>query len=160
MKNWKRPARKPSPINEELRAANEELQQRSDSLNQVNAFMESILTSIRGGVIVLDTDLMIQIWNGQSQEMWGLRQEEVQGRQFLTLDTGLPIEPLMQPVRTCLSGANSHFEIVLDAHNRRGQLLTCKVTVTPLLDASGVTCGVILLMEQQAPPKPEAGTEN
>ena len=144
-------------INEELRATNEELHQRSEALNQVNAFMESILASMRGGVIVLDTDLMIQIWNSQSQELWGLRSEEVRGRQFLTLDIGLPTESLMQPVRACLSGATPHFEIMLDAHNRRGRLITCKVTITPMLGPDSVVCGVILLMEQQSP---EAGAED
>ena len=136
-------------INEELRTSNEELQQRSDALNQVNAFMESILTSMRGGVIVLDMDLRIQIWNSQSQELWGLHAEEVQGQQFLTLDIGLPIEALMPPVRSCLSGASACQEIMLDAYNRRGKLISCKTTITPLLSPEKVTCGVILLMEQQ-----------
>ncbi len=138
-------------INEELRTTNEELQERSGALNLVNAFMESILTSMRGGVIVLDTDLMVQIWNSQSQELWGLRAEEVQGRQFLTLDIGLPVESLMQPVRACLSGASAHQEVTLDAYNRRGRLISCKVTFTPLLDPQSAICGVILLMEQQSP---------
>ena len=135
-------------INEELRTSNEELQQRSDALNQVNAFMESILTSMHGGVIILDMDLMVQIWNSQSQELWGLRAEEVQGRQFLTLDIGLPVEELMQPVRACLSGASAHQEVALNAYNRRGRLISCKTTVTPLLSPKSVVCGVILLMEQ------------
>jgi two-component system CheB/CheR fusion protein len=139
-------------INEELRATNEELQDRSEALNQVNAFMESILTSMRGGVIVLGPDLMVQIWNNQSQELWGLRAEEVQGRQFLTLDIGLPVESLVQPVRACLSGASTHHETVVEACNRRGKLISCKVTITPMLDPDEVICGVILLMEQQASP--------
>jgi two-component system CheB/CheR fusion protein len=139
-------------INEELRATNDELQQRSEALNQVNAFIESILASMHGGVIVLDPDLMIQIWNSQSQELWGLRPEEVQGRQFLTLDIGLPVETLMQPIRACLSGASTHHETVVEACNRRGKPISCKVTITPMLDPDGVICGVILLMEQQNSP--------
>ncbi len=142
-------------INEELRTTNEELQERSSALNQVNAFMESILTSLRGAVIVLDGDLMVQIWNSQSQELWGLRPEEVQGRQFLTLDIGLPVESLMQPVRACLSGAAASQKIIVEAYNRRGRLIVCQVTVTPMLDPQSVICGVILLMEQQSPSSAE-----
>ncbi len=138
-------------INEELRTSNEELMQRSEALNQVNAFMESILTSIRAGAVVLDPDLMVQIWNSQSQELWGLRADEVQGRQFLTLDIGLPVDKLMQPVRACLSGASASQEITLDAYNRRGRLISCKVTVTPLLNPKSAISGVILLMEQILP---------
>ena len=143
-------------INEELRTTNEELQDRSEALNRVNAFMESILTSLRGGVIVLDTNLLVQIWTSQSQELWGLRPEEVQGRQFVTLDIGLPVESLMPPVRACLSGTAPHHEMTVDACNRRGKWIACKVTITPLLDAESGICGVILLMEQQPP----AGSED
>jgi len=135
--------------NEELETTNEELQSINEELNQVNAFMASILTSIRGGVIVLDMDLMVQIWNSQSQEMWGLRAEEVRGRQFLTLDIGLPVDELMPPVRACLSGASTHQEVTLAACNRRGKLISCKTTITPLLSPESAICGVILLMEQQ-----------
>ena len=142
-------------INEELRTTNEELQERSSALNQVNAFMESILASLRGAVIVLDGDLMVQIWNSQSQELWGLRPEEVQGRQFLTLDIGLPVESLMQPVRACLSGAAASQKIIVEAYNRRGRLIVCQVTVTPMLDPQSVICGVILLLEQQSPSSAE-----
>ena len=138
-------------INEELRTVNTEFQQRSEELNQVNAFMESILTSLRGGVIVLDADLLIQIWNAQSQELWGLRPNEVQGKQFLTLDIGLPVAALMPAVRTCLSGESAHQEISLEARNRRGQTMTCEVAVTPLIGNDGGIRGVILLMKQQPP---------
>ena len=137
-------------INEELRTVNTELQQRSEELNQVNAFMESILTSLRGGVIVLDDDLRVQIWNSQSQELWGLNPAEVQSKPFLTLDIGLPVDALMPPGRACLSGAAAHQEVFLGARNRRGQVIACKVTITPLLGSDGVIRGVILLMEQQA----------
>ncbi|MGI4787670.1 MAG: CheR family methyltransferase [Janthinobacterium lividum] len=145
-------------INEELRTVNTELQQRSEELNQVNAFMESILTSLRGGVIVLDADLLIQIWNIQSQELWGLRPEEVQGKQFLSLDIGLPVVDLIHAVRACLTGGSTHQEIMLEARNRRGKTITCKVTITPLLGTKNAICGVILLMEQQqtSPLSPEA----
>ncbi len=144
-------------INEELRTANEELQERSLALNRVNAFMESILASLRGGVIVLDKGLMVQIWNSRSQELWGLRAEEVQGCQFLTLDIGLPVDALVQPVRACLSGASPYQEIIVEAHNRRGRTIVCKVTLTPMLDPQNAICGVIVLMEPQ--PLPGAGGE-
>ncbi len=143
-------------INEELRTSNEELQHRSEALNQVNAFMESILTSIRGGVIVLDLNLMVQIWNSQSQEFWGLRAEEVHENSFLTLDIGLPVEELIPPVRACLSGASTHQEVTLEVYNRRGKLISCKTTITPLLSPENAICGVILLIEQQFPSGDEA----
>ena len=137
-------------INEELRTTSEEVEHRSEELNQVNAFMESILASLRGGVIVLDADLRVQIWNSQSQELWGLSPDEVRGKPFLSLDIGLPVNKLLPSIHAGLSGASAHQEMVLDTRNRRGKMITCKVTITPLRGTEGDIRGVILLMEQQA----------
>jgi PAS domain-containing protein len=63
-----------------------DLRQRSDELNQVNGFFESILTSLRNGVVVLDRDLLVLVWNHQSEDLWGLRADEVRGKQCLNLD--------------------------------------------------------------------------
>jgi len=58
----------------------------------------------------------------------------------------------MLPVRACLSGTLTHQEIILEAYNRRGKLISCQTTITPLLSPESVVCGVILLMEQQPSP--------
>src|SRR2546423_1647774 len=90
--------------NEELQTMNEELRERSDELNQVNSFFESVLTSFRGGVAVLDADLRILVWNEHAVDLWGLRADEATGRNFLGLDIGLPVERLKAPIRDCISG--------------------------------------------------------
>jgi PAS domain-containing protein len=62
--------------NEELQATNEELRDHTDELNRVNAFMESILTSLQMGMIVLNNRLSVQLWNGGAGNLWGLKAEE------------------------------------------------------------------------------------
>ena len=135
--------------NEELETTNEELQVRSDALNQLNGFLESILTSLRGGVIVLDNDLHVQVWNTKSQDTWGLTSDEVQNKSLLTLDTGLPVEKLLPPVRACLTDQTSHWEGIVSAHNRRGKTFLCKVTAAPLLGIEKEIHGVLLVTEEQ-----------
>ena len=76
--------------NEELETINDELRDRTDELNELTAFMESILSSLRAGVAVLDLDLRVQAWNGYAANLWGLRSDEVQSMPFLNLDIGLP----------------------------------------------------------------------
>ena len=64
--------------NEELETMNEELQSTNDELaddqrgaaasargelDQANGFLETILTSLRAGVVVLDPELQVQVWN-------------------------------------------------------------------------------------------------
>lgn len=136
--------------NEELQTVNDELQRRSQELNQSNAFLECILKSLKGGVVVVDRDLHVQVWNYKAEDLWGLRTEEALEQNFLNLDIGLPVEQLRQPIRNRLSGspANSE-EVLLDAINRGGRNIQCRVTCTPLIGTQGQIQGVILLMEER-----------
>ncbi|WP_088893342.1 CheR family methyltransferase [Leptolyngbya ohadii] len=134
--------------NEELQTVNDELQRRSEELNQANAFLESILTSLRGGVVVVDRGLCVQIWNHRAEDLWGLRPEEALGQNFLNLDIGLPVEQLRQPIRNCLAGLAKNTIELLQAVNRRGKGIECRVTCTPLVDMQDEIQGVILLMEE------------
>jgi len=135
--------------NEELQTVNDELQRRSEELNQSNAFLQSILTSLKAGVVVVDRDLSVQIWNDKSEDLWGIRTDEALGQNFLNLDIGLPVEQLRLPIRTCLSGLpNDASESLLQAINRRGRSITCRITCTPLIGPHNEIQGVIMLMEE------------
>ncbi len=118
---------------------------RSGELNQVNAFLESILTSLRAAVIVLDRDLQVQIWNSRAQETWGLRADEVQGKFFQALDIGLPVKTLLAPFRACLLDRDCHQELTMEATNRRGRRIRCQIILTPLAGVENEVHGVIIL---------------
>jgi len=134
--------------NEELQTMNDELRQRGEDLNTSNAFLQAVLASLEGGVAVVDPELRVLAWNPQAEELWGLREEEVEGKHLLNLDIGLPLERLRPLLRSCLGGEAGNQ--VLDAVNRRGKTIRCQVTCTPLrADDTGVR-GAILLMEHSA----------
>ena len=133
--------------NEELQTINDELRLRSEELNSVNTFLDSIFTSLRGSVVVVNHEMQIQVWNDKAEDLWGLRAAEVQGKHFLNLDIGLPVEQLKQTIRNCLRGESKNLEIVLNANNRRGKAIQCKVTCTPLLSSAKEIRGVIMVME-------------
>ncbi|MBE9068394.1 PAS domain-containing protein [Leptolyngbya cf. ectocarpi LEGE 11479] len=132
--------------NEELQTINDELQLRTDEANQANAYLNSILASIKAGVAVLDRQFNILTWNQETEDFWGLRTEEVEGQSFWNLDIGLPVDQLRDAIRSCLNGEN-RVEVVLDTINRRGQSFSCRVTCTPLIGVDSERQGVILLME-------------
>ena len=128
---------------------NEELRVRSVELNDVNAFLETILTSMGISVMVLDRRLQVQIWNAHSRELWGLTAEEAEGHHVFELDIGLPVEALRAPLKACLSGKSEREELVLDAVNRRGKAFRCGVVCMPLSGPQAVS-GVIVMMEARA----------
>ncbi|MDF5723422.1 MAG: PAS domain-containing protein [Rhizonema sp. PD37] len=133
--------------NEELQTINEEVRLRSEDLNRVNSFLESILTSIRIGVIVLNPDYQIAIWNRKAEDLWGLRFDEVFLKNLMNLDIGLPLEPLRQPLRAVMTGESEQLQMMLNARNRRGKAIQCQVICTPLIRIEGEIQGIILLIE-------------
>lgn len=136
--------------NEELQTMNEELRDRTRELDRVNGFLKSILTSVDVGIVVVDRDFDILLWNERAEDLWGLRTDEVVGRSLLSLDIGLPVERLRAPVNAFLTqddGASG--EIVLDAVNRRGRSIAIHITETLRMDRDGDAQGVVLLMEEK-----------
>jgi two-component system CheB/CheR fusion protein len=88
------------------------------------------------------------VWSDKSEDLWGLRADEVIGATFLNLDIGLPVEQLSRPLRVCLAGETNLTDLTLDATNRRGKAIQCRVATTPLKTSRGEIRGVIMLMEE------------
>ena len=133
--------------NQELQAVNEELRGRTEELNQLNAFLRSILASLRGAVAVVDRDLHVQMWNDKAEDLWGMRFEEVEGRSFARLDIGLPTVRLVESIRAALAGSDPE-ELTVEATNRRGRPIRCRVTCTGLRGpGEGDVQGALILME-------------
>jgi two-component system, chemotaxis family, CheB/CheR fusion protein len=134
--------------NEELETINDELRSRTDDLNQVNSFLESILSSLKSAVIVLDSDMGVLVWSKQTEDLWGLRSDEVQGKHLLNLDIGLSLDKLHASIRNCLADReeeNSSLE--LEAVNRRGRSIRCRIDISALRDLSGDITGAIVLTD-------------
>jgi two-component system CheB/CheR fusion protein len=138
-------------MNEELHSANLELAstntsqtQLTDQMNSSNKFIEAILGSIDAAIIVLSSSFQIKIWNRTAEEMFGLRAQEVTDQNFFSLDIGLPVEKLKSPLREFVVSGKQTETLTLDAVNRRGRALVCRVRLSPL--AHGNT-GVILIID-------------
>jgi two-component system CheB/CheR fusion protein len=117
--------------NDELGSINEQLRERTGDLNAVNSYLQSILSSMDSSVIVVDAEMRVRLWNKQTEEMWGLRADEVAGKHLIALDIGLPVETLAQPMRRAIAD-NTTAEINVRARNRRGREIDCVVRVVPL----------------------------
>jgi two-component system CheB/CheR fusion protein len=140
--------------NEELETMNDELRHRALELNDLNAFLETILSKIGLAVAVIDREQRVQIWNGEARDLWGLRADEAEEQHLLSLDIGLPLEQLKPQLRASLGGEADRQEVILDATTRRGQGFQCRVTMLSLgadgrdgQDGHDGRPGVILMME-------------
>jgi two-component system, chemotaxis family, CheB/CheR fusion protein len=134
--------------NDELEAMNEEQRRHTEQLDRLTLFLEGVLGNLGVGVAVVDRENRIQLWNANSQDLWGLREEEAEGEDLLSLDIGLPLEELRGPLRGAMSVGAEKTDLVLDAVNRRGRALSCEVRVMPLFSASRGLFGAIVLMRE------------
>ena len=139
-------------MNDELHSTNEELRATTDEVGAVARFMHGVLGSFRAGVVVVDADLRVLVWNAAAEDLWGLRRDEVEGRQLLDLDMGLPVSalhPLVRQVTTGETGdgAGGHDTVELDAVDRRGRPVRVRVTVTAFSRAPGERSGAVVLMD-------------
>jgi two-component system CheB/CheR fusion protein len=133
--------------NEELERVNQELRQRGMDLSRTNVFLNSILRSVPLGIIVLDNNLLVELWNDVATDAWGLQQDDVQGKPFLELATGLPVEGLREPIMELLASGNRRAEIELPATNRRGQTIHVRVVCANMAAMGDQGRGVILLIQ-------------
>ncbi|MFL5384693.1 MAG: CheR family methyltransferase [Longimicrobiaceae bacterium] len=140
--------------NEELETINDELARRSAELNAVNAYVGSILTSVRVAVVVVDPDSTIRVWSRRAEDFWGLRADEAVGQPLQNLQIGLPVERLKAAVRACVDGRTDAEEVVVEAVNRLGRAMLCRVSVAPFRGGGSEVNGAVLVMEEQRDPAP------
>ena len=120
----------------------------SEAVNQLNAFLGSVLASLTSGAVVVNEDLNVLMWNERAYDLWGLSAEDVKGKSILNLDIGLPVAELRGAIRSVLAGESERKELTVDAVNRRGKKIRCKVSCTPLVTAAKKREGAIVMMEQ------------
>lgn len=144
-------------MNDELQVTNEALRERTAEITSLNTFMESILSSLGAAVVVVNRDLIVDVWSGQAEDLWGLRESEAVGRHLLNLDSGLPGDQLKNPIRAVLAGSPRE-ELTVEAINRRGRSIGLRITATPLLSGDRMA-GALLLLEPLEPSRRSAGDD-
>jgi len=142
-------------MNDELQSSNDELRERTTQIGDLNDFMRSILGSLEAGVVVVDQELKVQVWNQRMEELWGVRNDEAIGQFLLNLDIGLPIEDLRPTLRQVLTEDGSDQLVqpvqLVRAVNRRGRTIDVQVTISPLHSGTDTkTAGAIILMDSRA----------
>ncbi len=134
--------------NEELETANYELRVLTKEVDSSNLFLQSILASMRYAVVVLDKQNNILIWNKRCSDLFGLRSEECEGKNFLDLDIGLPVSELKEPIEKFLELEEKYKILSVQAHDRRGKEIRVEIRMAAL-SSGNKKSGILLLMDQE-----------
>ena len=133
--------------NEALETMNDDLRERTNETLQADSVLTAVLSGIQQGVAVVDTKLRVIVWSRRAADLWGLRNDEVEGRDLLNLDSGIPAQSLGEAVRRVLVGEKVP-EIELEGRHRGGKPVRAKIVFAPLESLPGTDepFGAILLM--------------
>lgn len=137
--------------NDELHIINDVLRERSVELDDARSFAASLVNSIHLGLVVVDREMRVLVWNRGCEELWGLRSDETRGRTLTSLDIGLPVEQVRPLIGNAFVDPSNPSEVSVEAVNRRGRPIQVRVTCTGFQASAeeGVN-GAVLLMEPQS----------
>ncbi len=133
--------------NDELHTINDMLGERSVELDEARHFLDSLIASVGMGMVVVDREMKVILWNQLCEDLWGLRADETMGSSLAALDIGLPLDTIRPMIGTAFVDPDSSGEVEVDAVNRRGRPARVRVTCTSFHAAEGAIGGALLLME-------------
>ncbi len=136
--------------NDELHTINDTLRERSIELDDARTFLDSLVNSVQLGLVVVDREMRVVVWNRGCEELWGLRSDETVGTTLTTLDIGLPMDNVRPLIGNAFVDPDNPGEALVDAVNRRGRAAKVRVICTGFQapGEGGVNCA-LLLMEVQ-----------
>ncbi|MEZ0362169.1 CheR family methyltransferase [Mycobacterium sp. pUA109] len=136
--------------NDELHTINDTLRERSVELDDARTFLDSLVNSVYLGMVVVDREMRVVVWNRGCEELWGLRSDETVGTVLTTLDIGLPMDNVRPLIGNAFVDPENPGEALVEAVNRRGRPTKVRVTCTGFQPpAEGGVQGALLLMEAQ-----------
>ncbi|ORW91554.1 chemotaxis protein CheR [Mycobacterium sp. IEC1808] len=133
--------------NDELHTINETLRERSVELDDAKNFLDSLINSVRLGMVVVDREMRVVVWNRGCEDLWGLRADETMGSRLTGLDIGLPLDSVRPLIGNAFVDGESSGETVVDAVNRRGRPARVRVVCAPFRSGDASVGGALLLME-------------
>jgi two-component system, chemotaxis family, CheB/CheR fusion protein len=150
--------------NEELETMNEELQSTNDELHTINdvlgersvelddarTFLDSLVNSVHFGMVVVDREMRVVVWNRRCEELWGLRADETAGEVLTGLDIGLPMDTVRPLIGNAFVDPENPGETLVEAVNRRGRSTQIRVTCTGFQATEGGVNGALLMMDAQS----------
>ena len=135
--------------NDELHTINDTLRERSLELDDARTFLDSLLNSVHLGLIVVDREMKVVVWNRGCEELWGLRADEVTGEVVTALDIGLPMDTVRPLIGNAFVDPDNPGESVVEAINRRGRPIRVRVICSGFQTPDVGVSGALLMMDIQ-----------
>jgi two-component system CheB/CheR fusion protein len=134
--------------NDELHTINDTLRERSIELDDARTFLDSLVNSVHLGMVVVDREMRVVVWNRHCEDLWGLRSDETTGTVLTSLDMGLPLDKVRPLIGNAFVDSGQIGDVTVDAVNRRGRHTRIRVSCAAFRSPEGGVKGALLLMEE------------
>ena len=128
-----------SSLSERLKAANEELEEKSIDLLELQALNESIVRSMADGMVVIGLDGRITAFNQAAEEITGRRAEEAKGSPFSDFFNWHGLETFFDDIEAA-GKLPYRYEL---AYERDGRNMALGMTLSPLRNEAGEIKGLL-----------------
>jgi adenylate cyclase len=114
-------------------------------ITEMRDLMDNIFASIASGVITIDEYERIALYNRAAEKILGFPESEILQQTYQrALETlGLPVEPLVQEVRSNGSTKNAEVDVVV---SKRPGVTSLNLTLSPLRDYEQQNLGVAMVL--------------
>ncbi|VAW42312.1 Adenylate cyclase [hydrothermal vent metagenome] len=115
-------------------------------ITEMRDLMDNVFASIASGVITIDNDERIALYNRAAERILGFPDTAVMRETYKSaMNTlGLPVEPLIQDVWTNGGAKNTEVDVAV---SKRSGLTSLNLTLTPLRDYDQDTLGVAMVLD-------------
>jgi two-component system NtrC family sensor kinase len=118
------------------------LEQKALEIARLKDFSENIIESLNVGVLAVDLDGIVESWNSQMEQLFGVSRQDAVGRALAgLLPAELAAEILTRTSDDQVSGIYKH------RLQHGGRSFTLNVSITPLVSKSGERIGRLLLFD-------------
>lgn len=117
---------------------NEELLDQTQEIEQSAAFLSRLLDSLAVGVVVVDEAFTVTMWNRAMRDLFGVGDDEAVGQPLAAIDSGLPVDDMASHLHGFDEARDrTRDTLTLDAVDRRGRTLRCRIMIGSLADPPG-----------------------
>lgn len=123
-----------------------QIQNHLTEITEMRDLMDNVFASIASGVITIDEDERIALYNRAAERILGFPETAVMRETYkIAMETlGLPVEPLIHDVWTNGGARNTEVDVAV---SKRAGLTSLNLTFTPLRDYDHATLGVAMVLD-------------
>jgi len=128
-------------VNIELEETNRELSRSLIEKERLSSYLTNILESLSSGVLVIDTDCRITLFNAGAEEIAGINATDAVGRHYRDV-MGENIPDHLTPIASITTGKRQeHLEKTLKT--RKGEIKPIGYSTAPLVNSDGQVIGAV-----------------